>query len=34
MKHIATLLMACLLLAGCGERTEEPSRLYEPPALY
>jgi hypothetical protein len=34
MKHIATLLFACLALAGCGDRSEEPSRFYEPPALY
>lgn len=34
MKHIAALLFACLLVAGCGDRTEEPGHLYEPPALY
>ncbi len=34
MKHISTIILACLLLAGCGDRTQAPAPRYEPPALY
>ncbi|AKM08409.1 hypothetical protein AM2010_2353 [Pelagerythrobacter marensis] len=34
MKHVATLLLACLLVAGCNGRTEEPSYFEYAPPLY
>lgn len=34
MKHVAALLLACLLVAGCGEQSEEPSHFQYVPALY
>lgn len=34
MKRAASLLLACLLVAACGDRPAEPSRLYDPPELF